>query len=55
MGKAITDGVNIGTGLLQNLFPGTFGGFSGQKTGSTIMNSSGYTPYGQAFSNYYGG
>ena len=38
------------------MFPGTFGSpmFSGQKVGSTIMNSSGYTPYGNTFANNMG-
>ena len=55
-GENLNKGINQGKGLLQTLFPGTFGSpmFSGQKVGSTIMNSSGYTPYGNTFANYMG-
>ena len=55
-GDQFKTGIEQGTGLLQKMFPGTFGSpmFSGQKTGSTIMNSGGFTPYGQTFSNYMG-
>ena len=56
VGDALTEGIGIGTGFLETMFPGTFGSpmFSGQKVGSTIMNSSGYTPYGRTYSNYMG-
>jgi hypothetical protein len=56
VGDAFTSVGNIGSGLLGQLFPGTFGTPEPytEQMGGTIMTGSGMTGYGRSFGSVYG-